>query len=392
MDREFGERIPRDAQRRVRSPHGTVHAFHPRMTTPRIPVSSRLLVIIGALAMTSLAMAQRERRPLVWDTMFVRDFSQRPTIRIYASHKFNSLLLRALPGYEDLRYRPNGRLNLGIGMSYRRLTLNIGLPAPFVNNDDDERGRTRFIDAQANLYTVRQASNLFLQSYRGYHITSHNQAQLGWEQPTLYPYRADLRQFNVGISSLRIHDHERFSYRAAFNQDAWQLRSAGTWLYGGYATCYVLKADSAIVPERISARFISSSAIREGIIADIGPMAGYAFTHVYRQHWFITVSGAGGAGVSVQRLRVPSAEGGERITDIGPGWHVQFRAAFGYNSARHYAGVLFNQELVGCFLLAQDRFAWDVGNFRIILAQRISERPRTVDKGLRWLRSKDPTR
>jgi len=350
------------------------------------------MVIITVLAVARVALSQREAKPLVWDTAFVRDHSQRPTVRVYASRKFNSLLLRALPGYEDLRYRPNGRVNLGVGVSYRRLTLNIGLPAPFVNNDNDERGRTRFLDAQANLYTVRQASNLFLQFYRGYHITSHEEAQLDWTQPTLYPYREDLRQFNIGLSSLRIHDHERFSYRAAFNQDAWQLRSAGTWLYGGYATCYVLKADSTIVPSRINERFSASSGIRQGIIADIGPMAGYAFSHVYKRHWFFTLSGAGGAGLTLQLLKVPIADREQRITEVGPGWHVQFRAATGYNNARHYAGVVFNQELVGSLLRAQDRFAWDVGNFRIVLAQRISQRSRTVDKGLRWLRSKDPTR
>lgn len=362
------------------------------MAAPRTPGSTRLILILSGLLTYSAALAQRDRRPMVWDTTFVRDYSQRPTIRVFASHKFNSLLLRALPGYEDLRYRPNGRLNLGIGASYRRLTLNIGLPAPFVNDDSGQRGRSRFIDAQANLYTVRQASNLFLQSYRGYHITSYDRAELGWEQPTLYPYRADLRQFNVGISSLRIHDHERFSYRAAFNQDAWQLRSAGTWLYGGYATCYVLKADSAIVPARVSEKFFTSSSIRQGIIADIGPMAGYAFTQVYKRHWFMTASAAAGAGITVQQLRVPAEEGDQRMTDVGPGWHVQVRAAVGYNSARRYAGVVFNQELVGVFLRSQDRFAWDVGNFRVILAQRIRQRPRSVDKGLRWLRSKDPTR
>ena len=392
MTRVGGERIPRGDRRPVRVTPGMARAFHGGMKTPRTSVSARLAAILCALVIAPLVAAQRERKPLVWDTTFVRDYSQRPTVRIYASHKFNSLLLRALPGYEDLRYRPNGRLNLGIGVSYRRLTLNIGLPAPFVNNDNDARGRTRFIDAQANLYTVRQASNLFLQSYRGYHITSHDQTQLGWEQPTLYPYRADLRQFNIGFSSLRIHDHERFSYRAAFNQDAWQLRSAGSWLYGGYATCYVLKADSSIVPDRIRERFVASSAIHQGIIADIGPMASYAFTHVYEQHWFITVSGAGGAGLCMQQLQVTATEGAKRVTDIGPGWHVQFRAAMGYNSARYYAGVVFNQELVGAFLRGQDRFAWDVGNFRIVIAQRIRQRSGTVDKGLRWLRSKDPTR
>lgn len=358
--------------------------MHPLLAHRRALVS----IVSWSLALPCLPQQKAPEQ----DPAYVQNHSQRPTIRLYGSHKFNSLLVRALPAYNDLRYRPNGNFNLGIGASYRRLTLNIGVPAPFINNDDRERGRTRYIDAQANLYTTRQASNLFLQRYEGYHITSHDHEQLGWVPVTRYPYRADLRQFNVGISSLRIANHERFSYRAAFNQDAWQLRSSGTWLYGGYATCYVLRADSTIVPSAISVRFGNSTAIRQGTFADAGPMAGYAYTHVYRRNWFITLSGAVGAGVSVQWLRVPADEGERRITEVGPGWHLQSRAAMGYNSSVWYAGVLYNQELVGFLLRQQDRFAWDVGNVRIVLARRISQRPAGVEKGWRWLRSKDPTR
>lgn len=363
------------------------------MAIPPVGRPQRCACLLFLLVTSATLLAQRAPASgPKWDTAYVKDFSQRPTLRLYGSHKFNSMVVRALPGSTDLRYRPNGRFNLGVGISYRRLTLNIGLPAPFVNNDNDARGRTRFLDAQANLYTVRQASNLFLQIYRGYHITSYLPSQLGWQQPTSFPYRGDLRQFNIGISSLRIVQHERFSYRAAFNQDAWQLRSSGSWLLGGYATCYVLNADSSIVPARIAVDFQRNTAIRKGLFLDAGPMVGYAYTHVLHRRWFLTLSGAGGAGISVQRLRVPVAEGERSLTEVGPGWHVQTRAAIGYNSAKRYVGVLFNQELVGYFLRAQDRFAWDVGNFRVIVAQRINKRPRSVDKGLRWLRSKDPTR
>ncbi|MBK6882697.1 MAG: DUF4421 family protein [Flavobacteriales bacterium] len=117
-----------------------------------------------------------------------------------------------------------------MGASYRRLTLNIGVPMPFVNTDKDTRGRTRYVDAQANLHTASQSSNIFLQVFKSYHITSHESSALQWEQPTAFPYRADLLQYNIGISSLRIMDPGRFSYRAVFNQDAWQKRSQGSWV------------------------------------------------------------------------------------------------------------------------------------------------------------------
>lgn len=321
-----------------------------------------------------------------FDTAYVRDFSDRPTLRLYGSSKFNSMVVRSEPAFSDLRFRPNGNFNIGIGASYRKLTLNLGFPMPFVNNDDDAKGRTRFLDAQATLHTQRQTSNLFLQVFKGYHITSHDASRIGWDQTTSFPYRADMVQFNIGISSLRIANHDRFSYRATFNQDAWQQLTQGTWLYGGYATCYVLMADSALVPTRLVGEFNPASAISKGVLVDIGPMGGYAHTFVYRRHWFLTLSAALGGGLSVQNLTLPGLEGPDKRTDIGPGWHAQFRGGMGYNSRYRYIGILYNQEHIGYVLRDQNRFAWDVGNFRLMVVQRLKERPKRVDRGLRWLK------
>lgn len=326
----------------------------------------------------------------VFDTLYVRDYSDRPTARLYLSHKYNSMVVRSEDAFTDLRFRPNGNYNIGIGASYRRLTLNIGFPMPFVNNDNDAKGRTRFLDAQATLHSQKQASNLFLQVFKGYHITSHASSRVGWGQTTDFPYRADLQQYNIGISSLRIVNHERFSYRATFNQDAWQQRSQGTWLFGGYATCYVLKADSALVPLRLLNGFDPSAAIMKGVFLDLGPMAGYAQTFVYRRHWFLTVSGAGGPGLSSQRTTLTAPEGASTRTEVGAGWHVQWRAGAGYNSRFNYIGILYNQEHIGYLLNAQDRFAWDVGNIRIMFVERFAKRPKRVDRGLRWLKKNTP--
>jgi Domain of unknown function (DUF4421) len=337
---------------------------------------------------TAASLSGQSSRPVLAapDSSYVRDFSNRPTIRLYLSSKFNSMVVRSSDAFTDLRYRPNGNYNMGIGASYRRLTLNIGFPIPFVNSDDEAKGRTRYLDAQATLHTQRQASNLFLQVFRGYHITSHDPSRIGWEQTTSYPYRPDLVQFNIGISSLRIVNHTRFSYRAAFNQDAWQQRTQGTWLYGGYATCYVVKADSALVPARLLDQFGSAATITRGLFVDVGPMGGYAHTFVHRKHWFLTVSGALGAGPSVQHLRLPAAEGIITRVDLGPGWHAQFRAGIGYNRRYRYVGFLFKQEHIGYVLRAQNSFAWDVGNFRLMVVQRLKDRPKRVDRGLRWLK------
>lgn len=319
---------------------------------------------------------------------YVTDLSQRVTLRLYGSHKFNSMSMRAQDGAADLRFRPNGQINMGLGASLRKLTLNIGVRMPFVNDDDDVKGRTRYLDAQANIYGTKQASNLFLQAYRGYHITSHTRALLGWQQSTAYPYRADLFQSNIGISSLRVLNHTRFSYRAGFNQDAVQLRSQGSWLVGGYLTSYFLRADSALVPIRLRADFPRSASIRRAGFYDVGVMGGYAYTWVFAHGLFATGSGALGVGPSLQVHRSASMGGEEHTALFGPGWHVQFRVAAGYNSRLRYVGVVFTQEHIGYLHRSERRFAWDVGLVRVVFAQRFKERPKAVDRGTRWLQRK----
>ena len=330
------------------------------------------------------------RRKVPLDSLFVRDFSNRPTVRLYMSRKFNGLVVGAQDRFGDLNYRPNGHFNIGLGASYKRLTLNIGLPVPFAGNDVPRKGRTRFLDAQATLHSNKQATNLFLQVFKGYHITTHALQRLGWDQTTEVPYRPDLVQFNIGISSLRIVDHAHFSYRATFNQDAWQQRTKGTWLYGGYATYYVLNTDSTLIPTAIAAEFSPTMAVTQAAFLDLGPMGGYAHTFVYRKHWFLTLSGAFGAGPSVQRIELPGPEGGSTQWEVGPGYHIQTRAGIGYNSRYRYAGILFNQERIGYLFREQDRFTWNVGNFRIMLVQRLKDRPARVDRGLRWLKRNTP--
>ncbi|MBX2971975.1 MAG: DUF4421 family protein [Flavobacteriales bacterium] len=344
--------------------------------------------LVLAMLMLAVAPLPCAAQPGGQDTTYVRDHSRRVTLRLYGSHKFNSMLLRAQDPHADLRYRPNGQINFGVGASLRKLTLNIGVRMPFVNDDDDRKGRTRYLDAQANLYGTKQASNLFLQVYKGYHITSHTKEQTGWEGSTALPYRPDVLQYNFGISSLRILNHRRFGYRAGFNQDAEQLRSQGTWLVGGYLTGFVVRADSALVPSLLRGQFPHTGAVQGASLYDVGPMVGYAYTHVLGRKWFATVSGAVGVGASAQVLRAMREEGLGSTTYLGGGWHTQLRAAAGYNTRLRYVGVLFTQEHVGYLQQAQEGFVWDVGLVRVVFAQRFGQRPKAMDRGTRWLQRK----
>ncbi|HQV75345.1 MAG TPA: DUF4421 family protein [Flavobacteriales bacterium] len=350
-----------------------------------------LSLVLLVLANGLFGQSKKAKDRIREDTLYVMDLSRRPTLRLYGSNKFNSMVVRSNKGFTDLRYRPNGKYIFGVGASYRRLTLNIGVPMPFVNTDNDRFGRTRYLDAQANLHTPTQSSNLFLQVFKGYHITSHAKDLLHWDQTTDFPYREDLLQYNIGLSTLRILNPKRFSYRAAFNQDAWQKRSQGSWLAGGYLTCYVVNADSGLVPTRIANEFTERSDLRKGVFLDLGVLGGYAYTLVVHRHWFATISAAIGGGPTGQFLTSDKIDGAYRSNSAGFGWHAQFRGALGYNSRTHYMGVIFNQENIGYLMGKSNGFAWDVGNVRLIFAMRLQRKaPKVVERGFRWLEKETP--
>lgn len=332
-----------------------------------------LIVTPLVLALATLAGTACSATPPgnnTFDTVYVKDYSRLLTGRLYLSTKYNRLRLTGYRGSEAITYRPNNKINFGIGASYRALTLNIGVGVPGLNKDQDKRGTTRYLDAQANIHAKRWATNLFLQGFRGYYISSHGKDELGWTQATLHPTRPDVREYNFGVSTVHIFNNNRFSYRAAFNQDAWQRKSQGSFLAGGYLTYFRLRADSSLVPARLATAFEPGLHMVRGGFTDLGINVGYAYTLVIREHFFLTGSMVLGGGISGQRATTMQRGQQEVKTVFGLGWHTQLRAAAGYNSARYWFGVSFNQENIGYLVDERDRFHWGVGNVRVNLAKR----------------------
>lgn len=344
------------------------------------------LAIAWVMVGGSPAWGQRPRPDSAFDTAYVHDYSHILATRVYLSTKDNRMVLGSVPGAQNLVYQPNNRINMGVGASYRAITLNLGFPVPGINADDEVVGRTRYLDAQANILTQRTATNLFLQGFSGYYVSSHGHDQVNWPADHARPYRPDVRQFNLGVSTVRILNSDRFSYRASFNQDAWQRRSQGSWLIGGYATWFTMIGDSSLVPTALREEFTAAMDMRRGTFADLGPMGGYAYTLVWRAHWFLTISGVAGAGLSGQWLRQPQGEGERLHRRAGPGWHAQVRASMGYNSRRWYAGVGYNQERIGYLLEGQRGVQWMVSNLRFNVVRRFNTRIPFMDRRIHWFR------
>lgn len=331
----------------------------------------------------------------VYNSLYVEDMTHILTTRLYLSTKFNSISLEDADDIASVTYVPNNQVNMGFGFSYRAFTLNIGIGFGFLNEDNAEQGETSHFDAQANMYSKKLATNLFFQTYKGYHMESHTRDELGWpDDGTARPYRGDLKQSNIGFSSLYIFNNDKFSYRASFTQDAWQKKSAGSGLAGAYATYFFLNADSSLIPQALDAQFGEDLQIKRGKFIDFGFMGGYAYSFVFKKHLFITGSAVVGSGLSLTRNELELADGmleDRKKTSLG--YTLQGRFAVGWNSSRNYVGISYNNESRGSIQSEADRFSWSVGNLRFNYVHRFNKRVVPLDKLFdlpgKWLGSKN---
>lgn len=283
------------------------------------------------------------------------------TARGFVSGKYTNFSLQAQPGVRNLQYRPNTRVNLGVGATYRALTLNLGLGIP---NRNDFKGDTRYLDLQTHIYGKKWRYDLFGQFYRGYYLYPLG---YGTTDNKVYYQRPDLNLQELGLSAFHIYNNKRFSYRAAFLQSERQKKSAGSFLLGGSVIYGNIRADSAFVPT-ILRDFYFQDSVRRLQYLEIGPGAGYAYTFVWRGHWFATASMTISADLSL--VRETNIQSSQTSVNISPNY--LFRVGTGYNGDSW--SVNFSWVTSGTSISGQYKnggYNTNTGNYRFTVAKRI---------------------
>ncbi len=65
------------------------------------------------------------------------------TTRVYLTQKYLSLVISGDRIAKDIKYRPNSKLNMGLGITYGWFTLNLAFALGLLNNGDDGKGKTK---------------------------------------------------------------------------------------------------------------------------------------------------------------------------------------------------------------------------------------------------------
>ncbi|MES2647794.1 MAG: DUF4421 domain-containing protein [Bacteroidota bacterium] len=293
-----------------------------------------VLLLCVTLVLKSLPSYAQLKSKAISDTSYIQSYDTMITTRIFLTQKYLSMHLKDKNDVPILKFYPNSKLSLGLGASYGSLTINFSAGLGFLNNGakEKEKPETKALDLQVHFYGPKLIMDVFAQHYKGFYLFPKGKAVLNngenWYK------RPDMILSQYGASGFYVLNWRKFSSRAAYLQNEWQIKSAGSFLLGAEVFYKEAKADSSFVPGVFNNIYQAAGVyrVRSGSIA---PGAGYAYTLVLAKHFFISGSLTGGLSVNLLKETFAGAAG----TRFGLNPTYAFKTGIGYNSRRFTTSI-----------------------------------------------------
>jgi hypothetical protein len=269
------------------------------------------------------------------DTSYIESYYDKLIGGIYAPQKYVNFSVMEVKSGETIEYTPNGRAAIGIEGSYKWLGLGLAYKFPIDEKSVQQRGKTSSIDFQYNINMRRWTVDGYLQIYSGFYFSNMEDYFDVWNDESDYP-KANMVVGNMGILANYVVNYEKFSYKAAFNYNEKQKKSAGSMIIGLYALFNGMGTDSTFIPGFAAEKFQGIAGMKEMGTGNVGLMCGYAYTFVIKRHWFVSIGlipGFGLYGISaVDRDDKPME------FDTKSAFILQSRVSILYQKNRFYAG------------------------------------------------------
>ena len=332
---------------------------------------SALIVILSVFPVSAAAQEFKGFDRVQLDTNYVRVYKDELTTRVYLSRKQNGYTLSEGLASPFLKYRTNDNLLLGIGYTYTFLTINLGLKMPFINNDDATYGKSKYVDLTLHGIFRSLIVDLYLQWNHGYYISNPEDHMPDWSSQNAYPQRGDMRSNLIGLNVQYLFNSSRYSYKAAFVQNEFQKKSAGSLIVGAEAYWMLAMTDSAMIAPGIPQDgFLGDVTFNQVDIINMGINAGYAYTFVWKETLYLSLSATAGLSAG-NNLVHNSIEANTSYNKLTVGMTSSYRISLGYNSNSYYVGLsAIRFSMKNMVWDEADWFTYVTGNIKLNVVKR----------------------
>jgi hypothetical protein len=322
-----------------------------------------------------------------YDTSYIAVYKDELTTRLYLSRKQNGYNLAT--GLLDpwIKYRTNDVLQVGLGYTYSFLTLNLAVKFPFINVDDDLYGESHYMDLQAHTYFRSIIIDFYLQWNKGFYMANPEEVFPVFPNSQARPLRGDLRTNILGLNVQYLFNSERYSYKAAFVQNEFQRKSAGSPIVGAEAFWVLGMSDSAMAGSHLpQVGYLDDQPFNQVDAINAGINGGYAYTFVWQEALYLSLSTTFGisAGKNLVHYTPESETLSSRLTY---GFSNSTLISFGFNNKNYYVGMSFIRfSMTNRLSKDGDWMGYSTGNIRFNIVKRfITKRPIKVLRPDLWI-------
>jgi len=282
----------------------------------------------------------------VWDTWSMRAFVQRKSQRFSISDRSTDVRTLMVP---------NNLHSVGIGMTYKWISLDLG-----VNVGTRKGDRTNRLDLGVTLALRRNIMRVSFQRYRGYEVSDN--------QGIDYDFRSDVVSYVAGFTFLRAQRHRMLSLKSLTTGLNVHRESVGTFAYGAYWYWDQVRGDSTIVPFELTEFYNERGLVNEARQISLGVMFGYARAFVLPKDLFIFLSAFPGVGLNLGRL-----QSDERyVPPPFPALRISGNFALGYSGPKIYVIGSVNSNWNGVPWGDGTRYSYTDARFKISIGYRLT--------------------
>lgn len=270
------------------------------------------------------------------DTSYITSFSENFTFKLIGVSKFNYFKIKDSELNSSARFRPDRRLNLGFGLSYKwfafDLAFNLGI------GEDSQFKNKKFMDISATIFSSKQFISGTYQYYYGYQMSKLS--GITSEEVPSSSIRDDIRSVYFELQYIFVLNYDKLSLKSSFIHNERQKKSAGSFCIGASLGLLTIGADSTIIPSEFYSDFDENLHLTDlnSTFANIG--FGYMYTLVLKKYFYVTLSFIPGVGINY----------GDYKTDYRSPYKTSLYLGFktmnsiGYNGEQVFCGLQFTSD------------------------------------------------
>lgn len=264
---------------------------------------------------------------LKFDTSYYERYKHKLIVSPFVVKNFQAVTLSAPEAADKIRYYANAPLGIGLRVGYDWLAIGASYGTGFIDPDFDKaKGKTKALNLQTTFAAKSLLIDIFFQKYKGMYLRGNDIPSYTNE---LHYVRPDIESRMLGATASYVFNGKKFTIRPPFKFDAWQKKSAGSFLAGVEYLIGSVKGDSTLIPVAYASDFPQKN-ITEMKYMVFGPNIGYGHTFVINKHFYVSGLAAFNADIGyTKEYLINAAETFHKRWSFSP--NFSFRGGLGYN-------------------------------------------------------------